>query len=117
VPPERGGGTRLELRVGDGSANAHLATAAILFAGLHGVQDGLEPPAPIIGDAYVADEPGTALPATLDAALDALEADTRLAELVGPRTVDTFLAMKRFECARHAQWVSDWDLDEYLRHL
>ena len=117
IPPERGGGARIELRVGDGSANAHLATAAILFAGLHGIEDGLEPPAPIDGDAYAADDPGGPLPRTLDMALDALEADERLCELVGAQTVDTFLASKRFECDRHHQWVSDWDLDEYLRHL
>ena len=33
VPPERGGATRVEVRVGDGSANPYLAEAAILFAG------------------------------------------------------------------------------------
>ena len=117
VPPERGGGTRLELRVGDASANAHLALAGILCAGLHGLEAQLTPPDPIDGDAYTADDPGPPLPRDLEGALDALEADTRLRDLIGAETVDAFVTMKRFECERHRQWVSDWELDEYLRHL
>jgi glutamine synthetase len=117
VPPERGGGTRLELRVGDGSANAHLALAAVLAAGLHGLQDELQPPEPVAGDAYTAASPGAPLPDRLEDALLALEADIRLAETIGRATVDVFLEMKRFECERFRQWVSDWEQDEYLRHL
>jgi glutamine synthetase len=117
IPPERGEGSRLELRVGDASANAHLALAAILFAGLHGLEEELEPPAPMAGDAYTADAPGPPLPTSLEAALDALEADSRLRDLIGAETVDAFLTMKRFECRRHREWVSEWELDEYLRLL
>jgi glutamine synthetase len=117
VPPERGGGTRLELRVGDGSANAHLALAAVLAAGLHGLQDELQPPEPVAGDAYTAASPGAPLPDRLEDALLALEADPRLAETIGRATVEVFLEMKRFECDRYRQWVSDWEQDEYLRHL
>jgi glutamine synthetase len=117
IPPERGGGTRLELRVGDGSANAHLATAAVLAAGLHGLRDELAPTEPISGDAYTAEAPGASLPDRLEDALDALEADARLTDLIGRETVEVFLEMKRFECERHRQWVSDWEQDEYLRHL
>ena len=58
-----------------------------------------------------------ALPPSLDAALDALEADALLRDAMGPQIVDTFLAMKRFELERHRQWVSDWELAEYLHHL
>ncbi|MSO41225.1 MAG: glutamine synthetase [Solirubrobacterales bacterium] len=117
VPPERGAGTRIEIRVGDGSANAHLAIAGILFAALHGIKDGLELGPPIEEDAYTADAPGEPLPQSLDAALDALEADDLLTSSLGPETVDAFVATKRFECERHSQWVSDWEIDEYLRHL
>lgn len=116
VPPERGGGTRIEIRVGDGSANAHLAFAGLLCAGLHGLTDQLETPPPV-DNAYTSENPGVALPRSLDAALDALEADQQLRDLIGPETIDAFIAMKRFECQRHSQWVSDWELDEYLYHL
>jgi glutamine synthetase len=119
IPPERGGATRAELRVGDGAANPYLAIAAVLAAGAHGLEEDLEPPPPVAGDAYRAAPEliGPALPTTLDAALDALEADARLTEALGPEIVQTFLAVKRFECERHRAWVSDWEIDEYLTHL
>ena len=44
IPPERGGGCRIEIRVADGAANAHLITAAVIFAGLDGLRSELEPP-------------------------------------------------------------------------
>ena len=117
IPPERGAATRIEVRVGDGSANAHLAIAGLLSAALHGLRDELELEDPVEGDAYAAESPGKPLPSSLDQALDALEGDEVLSELIGAETVDTFIASKRFECERHSQWVSDWELDEYLRHL
>jgi glutamine synthetase len=118
VPPERGSATRAEVRVGDGSANPYLAVAALLFAGLHGVREGLPLAPPASGDTYHGDyQRGELLPTSLDEALAALEADDVVREAMTPVLVDTFLAMKRFEIERHRTWVSDWELDEYLHHL
>ena len=119
IPPERGGATRVEVRVGDGSANPYLAEAAILFAGLHGVREKLPLGPPVGGDAYTLaeEDAGGSLPASLGDALDALEADNVLREAIGPEIVDTFLNVKRFEVERHRTWVSDWEIDEYLHHL
>jgi glutamine synthetase len=119
IPPERGGATRIEIRVADGAANPYLAIAAVLVAGAHGVREGLIPPRPVDGDAYRADRAliGPALPASLDAALEALEGDTVLRRALGPQIVETFLAVKRFEVERHRAWVSDWEIAEYLYHL
>jgi glutamine synthetase len=119
VPPERGGATRLEVRVGDGAANPYLAIAAVLAAGHDGLARELEPPEPVAGDAYRADpeHAGARLPGALEEALDALEADDVLRDALGPEIVDTFLAVKRFEVERHRAWVSDWEVDEYLHHL
>jgi glutamine synthetase len=118
IPPERGRATRVEVRVGDASANPYLATAALLFAGLHGLRDELPLPEPIAGDAYAMGElAGRALPDSLDAALDALETDPFLRHAMGPEIVDTFCALKRSETSRHRQWVSDWEIAEYLQHL
>ena len=89
----------------------------VLFAGLHGMREKLPLGEPVVGDAYTLDEPGEPLPASLEAALDALEADALLRDAMGPQIVDTFLAMKRFELDRHRQWVSDWEIAEYLHHL
>jgi len=117
IPPETGSASRLEIRVGDGSANPYLANAATLFAALDGVRREVEPPAPLAGDAYRAEEPGSPLPQSLDDALDALEADDVICGAMGRELVETFVTMKRFETERHRQWVSDFDLDEYLHHL
>jgi glutamine synthetase len=127
VPLERGSRTRIEVRTGDGAACAHLLIAALLIAGLDGIERGLEPPEPVAGDAYRLDDAhaGTRLPADLGAALDALEADTALVERIGPRLVSTFLAIKRFEVERFAEAVgeldpevvTEWELNEYAAHL
>ncbi len=71
------------------------------------------------GDAYHADPEiaGDPLPSTLETALDALEQDAVLTEALGAPIVDTFLAVKRFEIQRHREWVSDWDIAEYIHHL
>jgi glutamine synthetase len=119
VPNEAGSRSRIEVRAGDASAAPHLAIAGVLLAGLDGIERELAPPEPVAGDAYRADEAhaGSRLPAALGAALDALEADETLCAGLGEGLVDTFFAMKRFELDRFNQWVTDWELDEYARHL
>jgi glutamine synthetase len=119
IPPERGGATRIELRVGDGAANPYLAISAALAAGADGIRRKLDPPAPVVGDAYRTDPDaaGAQLPDALEDSLDALEADGVLRAVLGNQIVDTFLAVKRFEIERHRAWVSDWEIDEYVHHL
>ncbi len=127
IPAEGGSRTRVEVRVGDGSACAHLIIAGLLAAGLDGIERGLEPPDSVVGDAYRLDDAhaGTRLPSSLGVALDALEADTFLVGALGPQLVSTFLAMKRFEASRFEaevgvldlETVSAWEVEEYARHL
>jgi len=119
IPPERGHSTRVEVRVGDGAANPYLGIAAMLYAGLDGVRRSLEPPEPLAGDAYhlEGDQAGRELPPTLADALEALEADDYILESMGRELVETFLTMKHFESDRFRAHVSEWELDEYLRHL
>jgi len=85
-------------------------------AGLHGLREELPLPDPVSGDAY-RQEAGGSVPLTLEAALDALEADEYLRDAMGAAIVDPFVAMKRFELERHRAWVSDWERDEYIHHL
>ena len=127
VPNERGPRSRVEIRAGDGSACPHLLTAALLVAGLDGIERELRPPEPVVGDSYRADEAhaGSSLPADLGSSLDALEADTRLAAGLGTALVSTFLAMKRLEVERFdeavgeldVEQITDWELEEYASHL
>ncbi|MFC5663816.1 glutamine synthetase family protein [Kitasatospora misakiensis] len=116
IPPERGSGARLELRLGDASANPYLAIAALTAAALLGIQEAQEPPAPLEGYGYDP-EKSRMLPMGLPAALDALEADTALVDVLGKSFTDSFLAYKRDEVARFHRHVTDWEFAEYSYHL
>nr|WP_202477171.1 glutamine synthetase family protein [Streptomyces sp. SID5470] len=116
IPPERGSGARLEVRLGDAGANPYLAIAALTAAALLGVQEGEEPPAPLEGYGYDL-EKSQVLPMNLTAALDALEADEALIELLGKDFTASFLAYKRDEAERFQRHVTDWEFAEYSYHL
>jgi glutamine synthetase len=119
VPRERGGATRVELRLGDGAANPYLAAAAALFAGLDGIERELEPPEPIEGLIYEqpAAEECTPLPRSFDAALEALDADELIKDAMGADLVGTFLTIKGYELDRAKKYVTDWEFAEYTHHL
>jgi glutamine synthetase len=121
VPPERGQGTRLEVRVGDGAANPYLVIAGILAAGLDGIKRNLVCPPDAVGMAY--DNEGAAvLPATFTESLDALEANPHLHEQLSSQLVEAFLVLKRDEIERYSAEVADpatrdvtqWEHDEYI---
>ena len=119
VPKERGAATRLEIRLGDGTANPYLAYAAALAGGLDGIQRELEPPAPIEGMIYELPEDvqGLALPTTFQEALEALEADAVISDALGQPLVDTFRVIKGAELERFRAWVTDWEFEEYSHRL
>jgi glutamine synthetase len=116
IPRERGNGTRVENRAGDGTANAYLASAATLFAGIDGIERGLDPGEPTTGVAYALEDKPL-LPASLGEALAALEEDDYLRRSLGKRFLQAFVTMKRSEVARFASAVTDWELREYLNVL
>jgi glutamine synthetase len=121
IPPERGSGTRLELRIGDGAANPYVMIAAVLAAGLDGITRKLPVPENAEGWAYQ-NEAADVLPMTLSSALDALDANAGMREIMGTRFVDVFTLLKRDEVARYESSVVDastrevtrWELDEYI---
>ena len=122
IPPERGAGTRLEVRIGDGAANPYVVIAAVLAAALDGLSRQLECP-PAVGGWSYTDESRPEIPTTLAQALDALRADTFLADILGKEFVDAFETLKRDEIARYEAAVPDpatrevtqWEIDEYLQ--
>ena len=116
IPPERGRATRMELRLGDASANPYLAIASLLAAAYLGIRDKLEPPEKLEGYGYDVTK-ADRLPGDLCDALDALEADSDLAEILGPTFVRAFTAYKRNELERFSHWVTDWEFREYSYHL
>ncbi|GAQ60361.1 MULTISPECIES: glutamine synthetase family protein [Streptomyces] len=116
IPPERGAGARLELRLGDAGANPYLLIAGAIAAALLGVRAGEEPPAPLEGYGYDTAR-SAVLPTSLPAALDALEADTALTEILGKDFTTSYLSYKRDEVERFQRHVTDWEFTEYAYHL
>lgn len=116
IPPERGHATRMELRLADASGNPYLVFSALLAAVYLGIRDTLEAPAPLQGYGYDRSR-AEQIPGDLGSALDALEADTDLTEMLGGRFVDAFLRYKRNELERFGGWVTDWEFREYAYHL
>ena len=119
VPKDRGAGTRLEFRLGDGTANPYLAYAGVLAAGLDGIRRALEPPEPVAGMLYELPEEqqGRPLPTSFEQALLALKEDSVIVEALGPKLVDTFETIKLAELERFRRWVTDWEFAEYSPRL
>jgi len=93
---------RLEFRCPDPSSNPYLAFSAMLMAGLDGIRNKIEPPTPVDKDLYELPPDELAnvnqVPASLDAVLDALEADhDYLLEggVFTPDLIETWIAYKR----------------------
>jgi glutamine synthetase len=120
VPPERGQGTRLEIRVGDGAANPYLVIASILAAGLDGIVNEMECPPDAVGMAYD-NEGAEILPESFTQSLDALEVDDALRNQLSQELVNVFMVLKRDEIARYeaavedpaTREVTDWEVTEY----
>ena len=103
----------VENRAPTGLSNPYLAAAALLGAGLLGIEDGLGLEAPARPPAEE-DPSRPQLPRTLEESLALLEADARLVELLGSEFVRAYGVMRRHELGRFADHVTDWELEEYL---
>lgn len=114
--------TRIELRSPDPTANPYLAFAGILKAGLHGIEEEIQPPEPVEEDIYEMDkltkeERGIgSLPETLADALAALEEDEVIADAIGPHILENYLRAKRTEVREYRINVTDWEIEKYMKY-
>ncbi len=103
-----GSSVNLELKPSDSSANPYLALGAFIYAGLDGIRSKIDPGEALNEDPATLSEAERAergvhrLPASLAAALDALEADALLMNALGPLRSTAYLAVKRSEAAHFA---------------
>ncbi|WP_210161629.1 type III glutamate--ammonia ligase [Rhodopseudomonas sp. B29] len=111
---------RIEIRTGDSSMNPYLATAALIAAGLDGIDRELDPGAPKNVNFYglsseqIRQMGVELLPQTLAEALTALEADHLFADALGQGVIDEFVKLKRDEWTDYHRHVSDWEIERYL---
>ncbi len=120
VPAKRGKSTRIELRSPDPAANPYLAFAAMVMAGLDGIKNKIEPPAPAELNIYKlsaterADLNIPSLPGSLYEALEELKASTIAREALGEHIYTEFLQTKIREWDDFRTNVSPWETERYL---
>jgi len=103
----------IENRAPTGLSNPYLASAALLGAGVLGIIDELELEPPATAPAEE-DASKPKLPTSVEESLSALEGDEKIVELLGEEFVRAYTVMRRYELARLADHVTDWELQEYL---
>lgn len=108
--------TWIESRIGGADIDPYSALAASLAAGLDGIQRQLLPPEPVLIDAAKVDG-AAALPDSLDAALEALESDAPLRELLGEPFVRSYAFVKRFDIARTRLACPDYGYPEWRERV
>ncbi|WP_248895676.1 type I glutamate--ammonia ligase [Haloplanus halobius] len=112
--------SRIELRSPDPSCNPYLAFAAMIHAGLDGIERGLDCPDPVRENIYEFDEEKreeygiTTLPSNLGEAVDALEEDEVIQDALGDHVTEKFVEAKSQEFGEYIVEVSDWEVDRYL---
>lgn len=110
---------RLEFRLPDAGCNPYLVTAAIIAAGLDGIERELMPDQICNENLYslgleaIAAKGIRTLPQSLKEACDALEADPLFAEVLGEEIVGEFIKLKRMEWVEYSRHVSDWEVKRY----
>jgi glutamine synthetase len=110
----------VEFRLADPSANPYLLVGGLLAAASHGLDEGLDPGAPMDEDLGGFD-PATAesmqlrpLPRDLDEALDALLADDVLVDAFDSRLLSRLVDGRRAEADQFRSHVTGWEVDRYL---
>jgi glutamine synthetase len=112
--------SRIEARFPDPSCNPYLAFAALIHAGLDGIEQGMECPDPVRENIYEFDEAKReeygidTLPTNLGEALDALETDEVVQSALGGHITEKFIEAKTAEYDDFRVSVSEWEKDRYL---
>lgn len=110
---------RLEFRLPDSGCNPYLVHAALIAAGMDGIERELEAGDPVNENLYAMSSQNLAekgieiLPQNLGEAVDALEADTVLTEALGKDLMAEFISLKRDEWIDYCRHVSDWEVARY----
>ena len=112
--------TRAEIRCPDPSCNPYLTFAALLHAGLEGIERGYELPDPMETNLYhltaeQRKERGIiALPETLGEAIDELAGSDVARKALGPHIFDRYVELKRKEWDEYRVQLSEWEMQRYL---
>ena len=111
----------LEIRSADSAVNFYLSTALVLAAGLDGIRRELKPPEPVNTDTYKMTDGELAalgvrrLPRTLGEAVDEFEESEFVQKVLGSELHACYARLRREEWQEYNTFVSEWELNRYLR--
>lgn len=121
VPAARGSATRLELRNPDSSCNPYFVLATVLAAGLEGIENKIQPPAPcnkniftLTDEERCSDSIGE-LPRSLDEAIAEMSKSSFVKDVVGEHIFNKYIEAKQKECNEYRMRISKWEIDSYLK--
>jgi glutamine synthetase len=115
--------TRAEIRCPDPACNPYLTFAALLHAGLEGIEKGYELPPPMERNLYHLTpeerrEQGiVSLPETLGEAIDEFAASDLMRRAFGDHIFDNYVKLKRKEWDEYRVQLTEWELNRYLSTL
>ena len=118
--PGREYATRIEYRAPDPACNPYLAFAAMLAAGLEGIEKGYECPPPVERNVYEMaaeerEEAGiTQLPGDLWEAIEVAESSELLQRTLGDHVFEKFIENKKIEWDQYRIRVTEYELEKYL---
>ena len=120
IPAAGGEGTRIELRSPDPAANPYLALAVCLGAGLEGIEQKLMPPASVDCNIFEMSQEEKEnlkieeIPGTLLEAIEALEQDPLMKEILGEHVYHKYMEAKKEEWQSYRSQVTEWEIARYL---
>jgi glutamine synthetase len=100
---------RCECRIGGADLNPYLAIAALLAAGLAGIEEKLELEPAFVGDAYQG-KGIREIPKTLRAAIELMDKSTLLRGALGDDVIEHYLHTARWEQFEYDRRITDWEL-------
>jgi glutamine synthetase len=118
--PGRENATRIEFRSPDPACNPYLAFSVMLAAGLDGIENNMEPPAPVEENVYEMSEEERAkrgigtLPASLLEAVLLTEKSEVVKKALGDHVFNAFIQNKKIEWDRYRTQVTEYELERYL---
>ena len=112
--------TRIEYRAADPACNPYLVFSVMLAAGLDGIRNKLEPPAPVEENVFEMSEAerkrrdiGT-LPGSLEEAVRLMEESDLVREALGDHVFESFIKNKKIEWDNYRTRVTDYEIKRYL---
>ncbi len=120
VIPDKASAQRVEFRIGSADANPYLAAAAIIAAGLTGIEEKIEPYAAIVGNAYEQEEQLEShlqLPTNLRDAIALFKNSKAATALFGAEFCEHFSATREWEVREYEKQVTDWQLKRYFEGI